>query len=164
MPAMSKPTPPFTLVNTADRRTYWIGGQRQSLIVGARETAGRYALSHSVITVGSGASEHIHGTEAEAFYLLTGRLRFVIDGRETLLDPGGFLHLEPGLPYSFDLVGARPAEVLVLYAPGGLEDFIADAGIADAVDGAAARSVQDVAAMKTHAEAYGLTYIARKTS
>jgi len=160
---MSKPTPPFTLVNIRDRRTYWIGGQRQALIVGAAETGGRYALSHVVITAESGAAEHIHGTEAEAFYLLTGRLRFRIAGRETLLEPGAFLHLEPGLPYSFDLVGADPAEVLVLYAPAGLERFIAEVGVADIPD-AATRSLQDVSAMKLRARAYGVTYTARKTS
>ena len=73
---MSTTPPLFTLVNVADRRTYWVGGQCQAVIVGSADTGGRYALSHSTIAVGGGAAEHAHGREAEAFYVLSGQLAF----------------------------------------------------------------------------------------
>jgi quercetin dioxygenase-like cupin family protein len=160
---MSTKTPRFTLVNSADRRTYWVGGQCQALIVGGADTGGRYALSHSAIAVGGGAAEHTHGREAEAFYVLSGRLAFSVAGGTKILVPGTFLHLEPGHAYSFVALGPDPAEVLILYAPAGLERLIAEAGIADPGDAeasrqAAIRSIEDAEALKSAARAYGVVY------
>ncbi len=161
---MSNPSLSFSLVTDADRRTYWVGGQRQALIVGAAETGGRYTLSHSTIAVGGGAAEHRHGREAEAFYVLSGMLHFTVVGEPMMtLRPGSFLHLEPGLAYRFEAVGAAPAEVLILYAPAGLERLIEEAGIADPNDAeasqqAALRSVAEADALKAAARAYGLLY------
>jgi quercetin dioxygenase-like cupin family protein len=162
---MTQPTPRFTVVPTTARRTYWIGGQRQSLIIDAVETASRYALSHSTIAVGGGAAEHSHSREAEAFYVLAGELRFSLEGQTVVLGKGALLHAEPGLKYSFEALGPEPAEVLILYAPAGLERFIAEAGIADPADPAqapqaCARSIDDAGRVFAAAPAYGVTYTA----
>jgi len=158
-------TPRFTVVHAADRRTYWIGGQRQSLIIDAAETASRYALSHSTIAVGGGAAEHSHSREAEAFYVIAGQLRFSLEGETAVLGKGALLHAEPGLKYSFEALGPEPAEVLILYAPAGLERFIAEAGIANPADSAEAsqayaRSIDDAGNVFAAAPAYGVTYTA----
>jgi quercetin dioxygenase-like cupin family protein len=150
-------------VNSADRRTYWVGGQCQAVIVGGADTGGRYALSHSAIAVGGGAAEHTHGREAEAFYVLSGRLAFSVAGETKILVPGTFLHLEPGHAYSFVALGPDPAEVLILYAPAGLERLIAEAGIADPENAeasrqAAIRSIEDAETLKAAARAYGVVY------
>ena len=161
---MSSKPPRFTLVNVADRRTYWVGGQCQAVIVGGADTGGRYALSHSTIAVGGGAAEHAHGREAEAFYVLSGRLAFSVAGETRMLVPGTFLHLEPGHAYGFVALGPDPAEVLILYAPAGLERLIAEAGIADPENAeasrqAALRSIEDAATLKAAARAYGVVYV-----
>jgi quercetin dioxygenase-like cupin family protein len=160
---MSNAPPLFTLVNVADRRPYWVGGQCQALIVGSADTGGRYALSHSTIAVGGGAAEHAHGREAEAFYVLSGRLAFTVGGETRSLDPGTFLHLEPGHPYSFVALGPDPAEVLILYAPAGLERLIAEAGIADPAEPeasrqAAQRSIEAAPTLMAAARAYDVIY------
>lgn len=158
---MSSQAPRHTHIPVADRRTYWIGGQRQAVIVGSDQTAGRYALSHSTIAVGGGAFEHSHSREAEAFYVLAGRLRFSLEGQTLLLEKGSFLHAEPGQKYSFEALGPDPAEVLILYAPAGLERFIAEAGIADPADRAAARSIEEAGKVFAAAPAYGVNYSPR---
>jgi quercetin dioxygenase-like cupin family protein len=149
-------TPHFTVVPVARRRAYWIGGQHQAVIVGGPETAGRYALSHSTIAIGGGALEHRHSREAESFYVITGRLRFAIDGQTVTLARGDFLHAEPGLKYSFEAL--EPTEVLILYAPAGLERFIAEAGLADS--DAYQRSIDEAGAVLAAAPAYGVNYSA----
>jgi len=149
-------TPRFTVVPVADRRAFWVGGQHQAVIAGGPETGGRYALSHSTIAVGGGALEHRHSREAESFYVITGRLRFAIDGRTVTLAQGDFLHAEPGLKYGFEAL--EPTEVLILYAPAGLERFIAEAGIADP-DGYQ-RSIDEAGAVLAAAPAYGVNYSA----
>ena len=150
----------FSLIPAADRRTYWIGGQHQAVIADARQTNGRYALSHSTIAVGGGALEHRHSREAESFYLIAGALRFSIDGQTVTLAKGDFLHAEPGLKYSFEAL--EPSEVLILYAPAGLERFIAEAGIADP-DGYQ-RSIDEAGAVLAAAPAYGVNYTALEKS
>ena len=155
----------FTVVPVSQRRTFWLGGQRQAIIVGSPETNNRYALSHSTIAVGGGALEHRHSHEAEAFYVLTGTLCFRIDGQAVTLAKGDLLHAEPGLKYSFEALGPDPAEVLILYAPSGLERFIAEAGIADPADAAQAqrafqRSIDEAGAVLAAAPAYGVNYTA----
>ena len=162
--AMEQQTAKFTHVDVADRRTFWIGGQRQSLIVGGAETGGRYVLSHSAIPAGGGAAEHVHGAEAEAFYVLAGQLRFAWEGDSLDVGPGSFLHLEPGLAYSFTVIGSQQAELLIIYAPAGLEHFISGVGVQDANNDEAAsrqaadRSLEGLEAMKASAGVYGLTY------
>jgi quercetin dioxygenase-like cupin family protein len=160
---MTNPTPRFTVVPVADHRTFWVGGQRQAIIAGGPETGGRYALSHSTIAVGGGALEHRHGREAESFYVIAGKLRFSIDGRTVLLDKGDYLHAEPGLKYSFEAL--EPTEVLILYAPAGLERFIAESGIPDPADPAEApkvfqRSIDEAGGVLAAAPAYGVHYTA----
>jgi quercetin dioxygenase-like cupin family protein len=157
---MSTETPHYTIVPVADRQTYWIGGQRQAVIAGARETGKRYALSHSTIAVGGGAAEHHHSREAEAFYVIAGSIRFLLEGRPVVLNKGDFLHAEPGLKYSFEVLPPETCEVLILYAPGGLERFIAEAGIADP-DGET-RSVKEAQKVFAAAPAYGVNYTALK--
>jgi hypothetical protein len=93
-----------------------------------------------------------HGREAEAFYVLSGRLAFSVAGETKILVPGTFLHLEPGHAYGFVALGPDPAEVLILYAPAGLERLIAEAGIADPENAeasrqAALRSIEDAATL-----------------
>ena len=158
---MSTETPRYTVVPVAQRKAYWIGGQRQAVIAGAAETGKRYALSHSTIAVGGGAAEHHHSREAEAFYVISGSIRFLLEGRAVVLNKGDFLHAEPGLKYSFEVLPPETCEVLILYAPGGLERFITEAGIAD--PDAEARSIEEAQKVFDAAPAYGVTYAAGKS-
>jgi quercetin dioxygenase-like cupin family protein len=151
-------TPRFTVIPVAKRRAYWIGGQHQAVIAGGSKTNNRYALSHSTIAIGGGALEHRHSREAESFYVITGRLRFAIDGETVTLATGDFLHAEPGMKYSFEAL--EPTEVLILYAPAGLERFIEEAGLAD--PGAYQRSIDEAGAVLAAAPAYGVNYTAAK--
>ena len=146
----------YSIVHPADWRTYWLGGQRQAVIADASQTNGRFALSHSTIVPGGGALEHSHSREAEAFYVLSGSLRYTLDGKTFVLGKGSFLHAEPGLKYSFEAL--EPSEVLIVYAPAGLERFIAEAGIADA--GGYQRSIDEAGAVLAAAPAYGVNYTA----
>jgi quercetin dioxygenase-like cupin family protein len=160
---MTDPAPPFSIVPVSQRRTFWLGGQRQAVIVGGPETNNRYALSHSTIAVGGGALEHRHSREAEAFYVIAGTLRFAIGGHTVTLEKGALLHAEPGVKYSFEALGPDAAEVLILYAPAGLERFVAEAGVADPVDPAQAqqafqRSIDEAGTVLAAAPAYGVNY------
>ena len=161
---MSTAPPLFTLVNVADRRTYWVGGQCQAVIVGSADTGGRYALSHSTIAVGGGAAEHAHSREAEAFYVLSGRLAFSVAGETRMLVPGTFLHLEPGHPYSF-VAGARSCrgpDPLCTGRPGTPDRrgrYCRPRKPAGFPASPAICSIEDAATLKAAARAYGVDYV-----
>lgn len=149
----------FTVVHPAQQRTYWAGGQRQAIIGGGPETGGRYALSHSTIAVGGGANEHRHTNEAESFYVIAGTIRFSIGGQTVLLGKGSFLHAEPDQKYSFEVIGPETCEVLIIYAPAGLERFIEESGLPD-LPGAEVQSIEQAGALMQAAPAYGVHYTA----
>jgi mannose-6-phosphate isomerase-like protein (cupin superfamily) len=164
---MAEQTPRFSVVPTSKRRPYWVGGQCQAVIVGGSETGGRYALSHSTIAAGGGASEHCHGNEAESFYVVKGAIRFSIGDRTVLLEEGGFLHAEPGQKYSFEVIGPETCEVLIMYAPAGLERLIEEAGLPDSPNAAQSRqterhSIEQARALMEAAAPYGVHYSALK--
>ena len=116
----------YSIVHPADWRTYWLGGQRQAVIAVPAETDGRFALSHSTIVPGGGALEHSHSRRGRG--LLCHRRPPALHARrpDVVLEKDSFLHAEPGPKYSFEAL--EPTEVLILYAPAGLERFIAEAG------------------------------------
>ena len=61
-------------------------------------------------------------------------IRFLLEGRSGWFchDKGDLASPSRDQKYSFEVLPARQTcEVLILYAPGGLERFIAEAGIAD---------------------------------
>ncbi len=61
-----------------------------------REVGTLEALSHIVLPKGSRASLHSHRDLYEVFYIIRGRIVFVVEGRECELGAGTVLAIEPG--------------------------------------------------------------------
>ncbi len=60
------------------------------------DVGGLRRLSHIVLPAGSRASLHSHRDLYEVFYIVRGRIVFVIDGKECELTHGTVLAVEPG--------------------------------------------------------------------
>jgi mannose-6-phosphate isomerase-like protein (cupin superfamily) len=87
-----------------------------------RSTGG--ALSVFETTIGAGPPLHVHDREDECFYVLDGRLS-VRCGTDTFDAPAGsFVFLPRGRPHRFSATG-QPARLLLITAPGGIEDYFA---------------------------------------
>ncbi|CUR55375.1 putative Cupin 2, conserved barrel domain protein [metagenome] len=72
---------------------------------------------------------HRHHHEAEAFYVVEGRLSYRA-GEETYeLYDGCFIHLPRGVPHAFRIRGDRPARLLALTAPAGLLTLYDEVGL-----------------------------------
>jgi quercetin dioxygenase-like cupin family protein len=69
---------------------------------------------------------HIHTGEDEAFYVLEGAVDFVCGDERFRGEAGAFVFLPRGLPHSFLGASDPEARVLVLLAPGGLEELFAE--------------------------------------
>ncbi len=64
-----------------------------------------------------GAAPHLHREHADAFYVLEGRLGFLVDDEEHVLGPGGFVYAPPGVVHGFRSLSA--ARFLNFHTPDG---------------------------------------------
>ncbi len=85
-----------------------------------RSTLGTLSITDSV-TVG-GAPPHLHRVDDEVFYVLEGTLLVTIDGDTHRLPPGGVAYIPAGATHAWDTEGE--ARLLIITAPGGLEEFL----------------------------------------
>lgn len=86
-------------------------------------TNGAVTVVENVIGVGQGPPRHLHLREDELFYVLEGHIR-IEAGDEVLDAPAGSLSFIPrGVPHVFQNVGDRPARLLVVFTPAGMERF-----------------------------------------
>jgi len=72
---------------------------------------------------------HRHGNEAEAFYLLEGRISYRAGDEDFELFDGCFMYLPQAVPHAFRIRGDRPARFLALTAPAGLLSLYDEVGI-----------------------------------
>ena len=83
-------------------------GERARVLADAATTGGRCFIFEETTPAGVGPPLHRHGIDDEFFYILEGRFRFVMDGREFIAEPGAFLSVPKGSVHTFVNVGAGP--------------------------------------------------------
>jgi quercetin dioxygenase-like cupin family protein len=90
----------------------------------------RGALDYFVCEVAphSGPPLHVHHQQDETIHVLSGRFKVRTGDQEHTLDCGGFAYLPAGLPHAFLNLTAEPAELIVVFAPGGGHRFFEDLG------------------------------------
>lgn len=66
---------------------------------------------------------HVHRNQDETIHVMSGRFKVRVGDREHTLDPGGFAYLPAGLPHAFLNLTDQPAELVVVFAPGGGHKF-----------------------------------------
>ena len=66
---------------------------------------------------------HLQNREEELFVVLEGEITFWIDGRVTTHTAGGTEFVPRNVPHSFRNISNKPARVLILFTPGGIEGF-----------------------------------------
>ena len=71
---------------------------------------------------------HRHDFGSESFFILEGRVRFVVGDDDAVYGPGDFVRVPPGVPHSFETLGDEPLRTLSFVAPAGLWAFFAECG------------------------------------
>ena len=72
---------------------------------------------------------HRHDREAEAFYLLEGRMDYRAGDDDFELYGGCFMYLPAGIPHAFRVRGDQPARFLAIAEPGNLLHLYDEVGI-----------------------------------
>ena len=106
-------------------KAFWMLGGLYEVKAASAETGGALTAMEMTMPAGMGPPPHTHpGTES--VYVLEGTLRYHI-GDETIEGgPGSFFHIPEEVVENFE--PTSDVRVLVLYTPGGIDEFFAEAG------------------------------------
>jgi quercetin dioxygenase-like cupin family protein len=88
------------------------------------------AFDYFVVEVApfGGPPLHVHHRQEETVHVLTGRFRIRVGDEQHTLERGGFAYLPAGLPHAFVNLTGEPAEIVVVYVPGGGHKFYEELG------------------------------------
>lgn len=130
-PAIRPDSPDRSLtVVRADEARYphvAIAGDTYTILVTGAETAGQYCLVDMYVPPGGGPPPHRHDFE-EMFRVLEGEIEVTFRGEKATLRAGDTANVPGNAPHTFRNVSDRPARMLCLCSPAGLEKFFLETG------------------------------------
>ena len=90
---------------------------------------GRLGVALVTQPPGVATPTHLHAREAEAFYLIEGRISYRAGDDDYELYDGCFMWLPQGVPHAFRIRGEQPARFLALTTPAGLLHLYDEVGL-----------------------------------
>ena len=118
---MTKPTGPGAargIVSAGEGHVVTARGSVMAFKAVADQTGGDFSLMERTLPPGGRRPPaHRHVNCSEAFFVLDGRISFVLDGQNLTGGPGDFLLVPRGAAHTFGNEGTEPARLLVLHAP-----------------------------------------------
>ncbi|MEW6583952.1 MAG: cupin domain-containing protein [Actinomycetota bacterium] len=106
---------------------FWMLNSLYEVRATGDETGGELTVMEMTIPAGMGPPPHEH-PGGESVYVLEGRVRYHIAGETHEGGPGTFFYIPGGVEENFEPAGAGPVRLLVIYTPGGMDRFFAEAG------------------------------------
>lgn len=116
------------LVRDGDGEALWFLGNLATLKATGAHTRGGLTVAEFVNPPGFAPPLHRHRLEDEAFYVLSGRARFLCADEQIDAGPGDFVLLPVGVPHAFVVGAEEPLRVLQITTPAGFEEFAAEVG------------------------------------
>jgi quercetin dioxygenase-like cupin family protein len=101
-------------------------GDQVLLKLGGRDTAGQLTVMMGITPPKAGPPLHRHSREDESFYVLEGEYLFEVDGKQFHAGPGTFAFLPRGTAHTFQNVTDKPAKLLIITQPAGVENFFVE--------------------------------------
>lgn len=88
------------------------------------------ALDYFIVEVapGGGPPLHVHHKQEETIHVVKGRYKIRIGENTFVLEEGGFAYFPSKLPHAFLNLTDEPAEIIVVYTPGGGHKFYEELG------------------------------------
>ena len=106
-------------------RAYWMLGGLYEVRVSGAESGGAVTIMEMTLPAGMGPPPHTH-PGGESVCVLSGRIRYHIDGTPHEGGPGSSFHIPEGTLENFEPL--EETRLIVVYTPGGIEEFFAEAG------------------------------------
>ena len=100
-----------------------IFGDLVSIKIASLETGNQYTVISGQTPPLGGPPLHLHISDSETFYVLDGTFIFELDGEIINATAGDTVHIQPGVKHLYQNVGSEPGTLLLVVAPGGLDEF-----------------------------------------
>jgi len=110
------------VVKRAEGETLHVLGTGLRFLCGPDKTNRAWSLMEVVVPANSGAPPHHHPWD-EAYYILEGSIRFIVDGETETLETGDFVLVPAGTMHAFEGASSQPARTLIFDAPAHAESF-----------------------------------------
>ncbi len=121
-------TPPVVAHSVDKRPAVYVAGDLYTVLASGKETGGAYATFDAIIPPGGGPPPHIHSREDEAFYILEGEITFYAGGIKQVAPPGTWVHAYRDHAHRFKNETDKPARMLIMVFPAGIEDYFLQVG------------------------------------
>jgi len=106
----------------------WFLGTLITLKATGENTGGAFGLIEQVLPPGFAPPPHVHHSEDECFYVLEGEITFQCGDRTFKAEAGSVVLLPRDIVHGFSVEGSKPARLLQLNSPAGLEHFFEEMG------------------------------------
>jgi quercetin dioxygenase-like cupin family protein len=103
-------------------------GNTYTILVSGEDTEGRYSLIDMFVPPGGGPPAHRHDFE-ESFTVLEGEIEATFRGEKVALRTGQVIQIPANAPHQFRNNSAKPAHLLCLCSPAGLEGMFREIGV-----------------------------------
>jgi len=109
-------------------RYLWFGRTTMNVVLGSEDTNGAFALVDQLGSANDATPLHVHHTEDEAFYLLSGSIEVVTGDDHGTMEEGSAVFLPRGLRHAFRVVSDE-ARIITVTTPAGFDAFVRGAGL-----------------------------------
>jgi quercetin dioxygenase-like cupin family protein len=116
------PTRNLTHANPETLPHIGLVGNTYTVLLSAKDTAGKYCLIDMHVPPGGGPPPHRHDFE-ETFTVLTGEIEATFRGAKATIKAGETIHIPANAPHSFRNATDQPARLHCICAPAGQEDY-----------------------------------------
>lgn len=97
-------------------------GETMRILVDGEASGGTLVQFEEISRPGGGPPLHIHAKDDESFLVLEGRMKFSIDGKESVHGPGSYIFAPRGSKHTFCNIGPGPSRMIISCTPSGLEE------------------------------------------
>lgn len=102
-------------------------GAPLEVLVRSAETDGDFSVVISADYPGGGPGPAVtHKDRSETFFVIEGEYTFFTDGKAIKAGPGSIIVNPKGIPHGFTNTGTVQGKLLMMYSPGGFEDFFTE--------------------------------------
>ena len=115
------------LVRANEGRTFFRGAHSVVILLDGKQTGEKFTTLLLISPPGGGPGPHYHEREDEWFYIVEGRVSFLINGIWTDLSPGDCVYSPRGSVHGFKNNTDQPIRVFINFTPAGIEGFFAEA-------------------------------------
>ena len=105
-----------------------IMGDTYTILLGGKDTAGKFCLIDMHVPPGGGPPPHRHDFE-ETFVVLEGEIEATFRGVKSAARAGQTLHIPANAPHQFHNASGQNARLLCICSPAGQEEFFEQVGV-----------------------------------